>query len=90
MPREKRAKVRSPLRTAESSEGTFDSPIEPQEVKKSPKTRTYIVKPKHKIYLERDVPSVAGTIIELDSKMAKHFLARNCIEPYVEFDDDED
>ncbi len=64
-----------------------ESEDQPKKVKK---LRKYIVKPKHRIYLERDVPSAAGTIIKLDSKMAKHFLARDCIAPYVEFDDDDD
>ena len=98
MPREKRTKVRSPLRTATSPEGTFDSPVEEvvedtveaPKTKKVVKTRQYIVKPKCKICTAKGVYKVAGDIITLDNKMAKHFIKHDRIMPYVEFDEDGD
>ncbi len=98
MPREKRTKVRSPLRTATSPEGVFDSPVEENveefveepKAKKVKKLRKYIVRPKCKICIAKDVYKVAGDIITLDDKMAKHFIKHSRIEAYVEFDEDDD
>ncbi len=70
--------------TAEAVEGTEATP------KKVKKMRRYIVRPKNKICIAKDVYKVAGDIIKLDSKMAKHFIKHDCIAPYVEFDDDDD
>ena len=98
MPRERKAKVRSPLRTATSPEGTFDSPIE--DIKqagptkdlppKKAKTALYVVRKGHKISVEKGVYSPEGTVVSMDKKMAKHYIKHGCIDAYVDDDDDED
>ena len=97
MPREKKTKVRSPLRTAESSSGTFESVVEKidREVEeaatpKKPKTALYVVRKGHKISVEKGVYSPEGTVVSMDKKMAKHYIKHGCIDAYVDDDDDED
>ena len=58
----------------------------PKKIKK----RKYIVKPKCKICIAKDEYKSAGDIIFLDKKMAKHFMKHERVEPYVDFDSDDD
>ena len=79
------------IRRKRASSEAIEESVEVTEAapKKVKKMRKYIVRPKNKICIAKDVYKVAGDIIKLDSKMAKHFLSHDCIAPYVEFDDDD-
>lgn len=57
---------------------------------KPPKTNKYVVAPGHKFALERGRFVGAGTIVELDSKMAKLLSDRGAIRPFIEDDTGED
>ena len=59
-----------------------------EQPKKVKKLRKYVVRPKHKICVVKGEYAVAGDIITLDSKMAKHFIKHDRISPYVNLDDD--
>jgi len=84
--RRKRASVES---VAENPLGTKSDNSEQPSLKKVKKMRKYVVRPKNKICIAKDVYKVAGDIIKLDSKMAKHFLKHDCIAHHVELDDDD-
>ena len=70
-------------RVATESEAVAETPA------KKTKKRKYLVKPHHKICIEKDVYKRGGDIIVLGKDMAQHFMKHGCIEPYVNLDDDD-
>lgn len=74
-------RVRAPL-------PVIDSVVEPEEAP-APKTRKYVVREGCGIHMGYRNHFAEGSIVELTAKMAKHFVKKKAVDPFIEDDDDE-